>query len=81
MSLKIISTIFGIAIVLLGGAVGYGQLQADQKNTSEQVNEVKGSVKEVSYKTAENEKVNIEQSVILQQTVQLIQEIREDLKK
>lgn len=55
---KIYLTGAGLFITILGGGVGYGQLQKQVKVTEEVVKENKAEIKE-------NQKINVEQTVVL----------------
>ena len=65
--LKTASVVVGVLAVLLGAAIGYGQLQGTVEDTEEKVAEVKEEVKEVEDKAEENENINIAQTVLLEQ--------------
>ena len=81
MSLEKISIIVGVIVTIGGGFFGFGELFNKQETNQAHIEETKAELKEAKEKIAENEKIDVEQTVILQQTVELIKEVRADLKK
>jgi hypothetical protein len=80
-NMKYLSAIITIMIFLIGGFIGYGKLQAEQKNTKEAVKEVKEEVKETDEKIIENDKVDIEQTATLKYIQQSLEKLNEKIDK
>lgn len=74
---RIISLGFIILVTIIGGSIGYGKLQGDQKKTEEKVAEVKVIVKEHTVKINTNENKTIEHAVIIQRTVAMLDKLEE----
>jgi len=85
--LKHLGLLVGLVITLLGAAVGYGQLQNKQENTSENVEEVRADIKEVEADVEENEDnigelqdFSIRQQVLNEMQFQLMEKMDDKIK-
>lgn len=87
MDIKKISIVLGIIVVMGGGFIGYGRLQARQEVSEERIEEAKAALKEAKVEIKENRNINIEQtillnksSVIMEHQIEAIKEFREALR-
>lgn len=80
-AMKDVSVLLGIIVVLGGGFLSYGKLQAQQVSIKEVVDENKDEIKQTEDRLVENEKVDIEQSILLKQVADILGDVQEELRK
>lgn len=79
--MKLIGPIIALSLALIGGFIGYGQLQANQENTEEKVEEVKKEVKEHDEQINTLENFSIKQTVLIERAIKSLEKLEEKLEK
>ncbi len=84
--MKNIGVIVTIILAVLSGAMGYGQLQANQKSTREKVEEVKVDVEDVEEEVDDNEErldtleqYSVRQSVLIESSLKIIDRLEKKM--
>lgn len=79
--MKNIAIPIGLVVTLIGVAVGYGALQNKTENTKEVVVELKKTVETAKEEIDENEKIDLRQSIILENITEQLLKIDKKLDK
>lgn len=79
MGIKEIATIGGIIVMCGGGFLSFGHLVANQEVAEENIEELESEVEETAEKIINIEKIDLEQSIIIERTIELLEKLEKKL--
>jgi hypothetical protein len=80
-SLEKIITVISFCALVGGGFLAFGEVKEKVNSTKEEVEEAKQEAKKTKEKVIENEKINIEQTILINQAYKVLEKLDKKLDK